>query len=256
MLTDVFAALSGSAVGFFLGLLGGGGSILAVPLLLYVVGVEDVHLAIGTSAVAVAASAAFSLALHAKSGAVKWSCAIAFALSGSVGALAGAALGKATDSQKLILAFAVAMVGVGISMLLRKSDAGDPDVKISPKLAGRLIPTGFVTGTASGFFGIGGGFLIVPGLIGAANMTMLNAIASSLVAVTAFGAATAASYAVSGLVIWKLAFIFTGGGALGGFLGQWAGRKLASKKGVLNKSFAAFIFVIAIYMAVQSFAAY
>ena len=89
MLTDLLTVLSGSAVGFFLGFLGGGGSIMAVPLLLYLVGIGDVHLAIGTSAVAVAVSAAFNLALHAKQGTVKWPCAIAFALSGSVGALLG-----------------------------------------------------------------------------------------------------------------------------------------------------------------------
>ncbi len=252
MLIDILAILSGSVVGFFLGLLGGGGSIMAVPLLLYVVGIGDAHLAIGTSAVAVAASAALNLALHAKRGTVKWPCAIAFAVSGSIGALLGAALGKAIDGQKLILAFAAAMVGVGISMLIRKSDEGNTDVHISPKLAIRLIPTGLVTGVASGFFGIGGGFLIVPGLIGATNMTMLNAIGSSLVAVTAFGAATAASYAFSGLVIWKLALLFTVGGAMGGALGQVMGRKLAVKKGVLNKVFAALIFVTAIYMAAQS----
>ncbi len=252
MLTDVLAVLSGSVVGFFLGLLGGGGSIMAVPLLLYVVGIGDAHLAIGTSAVAVAASAALNLALHAKRGTVKWPCAIAFAASGSIGALLGAALGKATDGGKLILAFAAAMVGVGISMLIRKSDEGNPDVHISPKLAIRLIPTGLFTGVASGFFGIGGGFLIVPGLIGAANMTMLNAIGSSLVAVTAFGAATAASYAVSGMVVWKLAILFTAGGAAGGALGQFVGHKLAVKRGVLDKIFAAFIFITAIYMAVQT----
>ena len=71
----------------------------------------------------------------------------------------------------------------------------------------------------SGFFGIGGGFLIVPGLIGATAMPLINAIGSSLVAVTAFGLTTAASYAVSGLVDWPLAILFIVGGALGGLLG-------------------------------------
>ena len=208
MLPDILAVVSGGLVGLVLGLLGGGGSILAVPLLLYLVGMDDPHLAIGTSAVAVSLSALVNLILHARQGTIKWPCAITFAVSGSLGALVGAAVGKAVDGQKLLLAFAVAMFAVGVSMLLRKPNAGNADVRITPGIAARLIPTGFITGAASGFFGIGGGFLIVPGLIGATNMAMLNAVGSSLVAVTAFGAATAASYAVSGLVDWKIAGLF------------------------------------------------
>ncbi len=249
MLTDTFAVASGALVGLVLGLLGGGGSILAVPLLLYLVGVEDPHVAIGTSAVAVSASAAINLVLHARKGTVKWPCAVAFAASGSLGALVGAAFGKAVDGQKLLLAFAVAMFGVGISMLLRKPDAGDPDTRISLGLAARLIPTGFFTGMASGFFGIGGGFLIVPGLIGATNMLILNAVGSSLVAVTAFGAATAASYAFSALVLWDVAGLFILGGLIGGLAGQRAGAALAARKGMLSRVFAGFIFVTAIYIA-------
>lgn len=254
MLPDLFAVASGVLVGLVLGLLGGGGSILAVPLLLYFVGIEDPHVAIGTSAVAVSASALVNLVLHARKGTIKWPCAIAFALSGSLGALVGASLGKAVNGQKLLLAFAVAMFGVGISMLLRKPDAGEVDVRISPRLAARLIPTGFFTGMASGFFGIGGGFLIVPGLIGATNMIMLHAVGSSLVAVTAFGAATAASYAFSGLVLWDVAGLFILGGFVGGLLGQRVGAALAGRKGALTRVFAGFIFVTATYIAWKSLA--
>ena len=254
MLTDLFSVASGILVGLVLGVLGGGGSILAVPLLLYFVGIKDPHVAIGTSAVAVSASALVNLVLHARKGNIKWPCAVAFALSGSVGALVGAALGKAVNGQKLLLAFAAAMIGVGISMLLRKADAGEVDVRISPRLAARLIPTGFLTGMASGFFGIGGGFLIVPGLIGATNMIMLHAVGSSLVAVTAFGAATAASYAMSGLVLWHIAGLFILGGLVGGLLGQRVAAALADRKGALTAVFASFIFATAAYIVWRSLA--
>jgi uncharacterized protein len=252
MLPDVLAVASGAAVGLVLGLLGGGGSILAVPLLLYVVGIQDPHLAIGTSAVAVSLISLFNLVLHARRGTIKWPCAIAFAASGSLGALFGAELGKAVDGHKLLLAFSVAMFGVGISMLLRKPDDGDADVHISPRLAVRLVPTGFLTGMASGFFGIGGGFLIVPGLLGATNMIMLHAVGSSLVAVTAFGGATAASYAFSHLVIWNVAGLFVLGGIAGGVVGLRAGLVLAGRKGLLTRVFAVFIFLTAAYIAWKS----
>src|ERR1700761_4123223 len=100
-------AASGVFVGFTLGLVGGGGSILAVPLIVYLVGVSDPHLAIGTSAVAVAANAAINLVTHARAGTVKWRCASLFALSGVVGAFIGSTIGKAIDGQKLLFLFAL-----------------------------------------------------------------------------------------------------------------------------------------------------
>src|ERR1700759_400849 len=132
MLTVAVTVVSGVLVGLVLGLLGGGGSILAVPLLLYAVGVKDPHVAIGTAAVAVSASAAINLVLHARKGHIRWPCAITYAVSGSLGAAIGAALGKAMNGQKLLLAFAVAMAGVGVSMLTRKPDTGDSNVQITP----------------------------------------------------------------------------------------------------------------------------
>src|SRR4029077_8445604 len=88
---------SGALVGFSLGLVGGGGSILAVPLMVYVVGVPDAHVAIGTSAIAVATNAAINLSNHARGGTVRWSCALMFAAAGIVGAFVGAIFGKMLD---------------------------------------------------------------------------------------------------------------------------------------------------------------
>src|ERR1700759_5247833 len=97
---------SGSLVGFSLGLVGGGGSILAVPLMVYVVGVPEPHIAIGTSAIAVAANAAINLSNHARGGTVIWSCALPFAIAGMIGAFGGSLLGKMVDGQKLLALFA------------------------------------------------------------------------------------------------------------------------------------------------------
>jgi uncharacterized protein len=116
-LQDALAVLSGGAVGFSLGLIGGGGSILAVPLLLYVVGIGDAHVAIGTSALAVAANAFANLLSHWRAGNVKWSCAATFAVAGVLGAAIGSTLGKLVDGQQLLFLFALAMIAVGAAML-------------------------------------------------------------------------------------------------------------------------------------------
>ena len=246
---------AGSLVGFSLGIVGGGGSILAVPLLIYVVGVADAHLAIGTSAVAVATNAAINLANHARSGRVKWPCALLFAAAGVAGAALGSIAGKAMDGQKLLALFAVLMIVVGVLMLRGLNYQGDASVRLGRGNAGKIAGVGLATGTFAGFFGIGGGFLIVPGLVFSTGMPMLNAVASSLVAVTAFGLTTAASYALSGMIDWSIAAVFIAGGIAGGFLGAFLASRIARKRGALNAVFATCIFVVAAYMLVRSLGA-
>ena len=256
MLQHVLAIESGSLVGFTLGLIGGGGSILAVPLLVYVVGVSSPHVAIGTSAIAVAASAAANLAGHARARTVKWGCALVFAVSGMAGAAIGAQVGKMVDGARLLSLFGALMVIIGVLMLRPRKSAGDPDVKLTAETRATLLPWliggGVVVGALSGFFGIGGGFLIVPGLIGATAMPLINAIGSSLVSVTAFGATTAASYAWSGLVDWPLAFLFIAGGALGGFAGTRLARHLAGHKHALTRVFSGIVIVVGLYVIARS----
>ena len=172
-LPDFLAILSGSAVGLVLALIGGGGSILATPALLYVVGVANPHMAIGTSALAVSVNAFANLINHARRGNVKWRCAIVFAVAGVVGAAVGAAVGKMTDAQVLLPLFALLMIVVGVAMLRPRKDDGNGDVVLNAQNAPKLVAFGLGAGALSGFFGIGGGFLIVPGLVAATGMTMI-----------------------------------------------------------------------------------
>ncbi len=252
----LLGAGSGVLVGFVLGLVGGGGSILAVPLMVYLVGVPSPHVAIGTSAFAVAVNAATGLANHARAGTVKWRCASVYAAAGVAGAFAGSTAGKAFDGQRLLLLFAIVMVIVGIMMLRGRGRTGNPGVVLGRDNAAKLVGYGAGTGIFSGFFGIGGGFLVVPGLIAATGMPMINAIGSSLVAVTAFGLTTALNYAVSGLVDWLLALAFIGGGLLGGYAGARAAKRLSAARGRLSTIFAGLIFVVAAYMLWKSAAAF
>ena len=243
---------SGALVGFSLGLVGGGGSILAVPLMVYMVGVPDPHVAIGTSAIAVAANAAVNLSNHSRGGTVVWSCALTFAAAGIVGAFAGSILGKMMDGQKLLALFALLMLVIAVLMLKTRARIGLPDVQMDWSNIPAIAGLGLATGTLSGFFGIGGGFLIVPALMLATGMPIMNAVSSSLVAVTAFGLTTAASYAWSGLVSWGLAGLFVAGGIAGGLLGTRAARLLAARRGALNIVFAAVIIAVALYMLVRN----
>lgn len=245
--SGALAVASGALVGLLLALFGGGGSVLATPLLLYVVGVRDPHIAIGTSAAAVAVNALINLVGHGRGGRVKWPCATVFAAAGLAGSFIGSSLAKQVDGQRLLLFFALAMAAIALSMLRRPRSEGDPAVHITWKLTLKLAPLGLLTGLAAGFFGIGGGFLIVPGLIASTNMPILNAVGTSLVAVTAFGLTTALNYAVSGLVDWTLAGVFIAGGMLGGVAGTRYARIL-SGKGMLTTVFACLIFTVAAYM--------
>ncbi|CCD86375.1 conserved membrane protein of unknown function [Bradyrhizobium sp. ORS 285] len=248
----ILGVLCGGMVGFSLGLVGGGGSVLAVPLMVYVVGVPEPHIAIGSSAIAVATNAAINLANHARGGTVIWPIAALFAAAGIVGAFTGSLLGKMVDGQKLLALFALVMMVIALLMLKTRARVGIPDVKMSMANVPAIVGFGLATGTLSGFFGIGGGFLIVPALMAATGMPIMNAVSSSLVAVTTFGLTTAASYAWSGLVAWDLAGLFIAGGIAGGLAGTRLARHLSERRGALNVVFSVVIAAVALYMLTRS----
>lgn len=246
------AIASGGLVGFSLGLIGGGGSILATPLLMYVVGVSQPHIAIGTGALAVSTIAYLNLIGHARSGTVRWRSAMILAAAGSIGALAGSTLGKNLNGDRLLLLFGFVMVAVGALMLRPQTGEASVDGVARDRGPATIALVGLSVGFASGFFGIGGGFLIVPGLIFATGMPMLNAVATSLLAVGTFGLMTALNYALSGFVDWIVAAEFIGGGIIGGFLGIALCGRLARYKSALNIVFAVMIFGVACYVIYRS----
>lgn len=256
-LSNLAAALaSGGLVGFALGLVGGGGSILATPLLLYVVGVSQPHIAIGTSALAVSVNAFANLVGHARSGNVRWRCALVFAGVGTSGALAGSSLGKMIDGERLLFLFGLLMFLVGTLMLRPHQATAAPERPADLRTCLMTAAVALAAGMASGFFGIGGGFLIVPGLILATGMPMIKAIGSSLLAVGSFGLATALNYAISGLVDWPIALEFIAGGVMGGIVGMTLANHLATGRNALSRIFAALIFVVAAYVLYRSAGAF
>ncbi len=245
------AVASGGLVGFTLGLVGGGGSILATPLLLYAVGLREPHAAIGTGALAVAANAFINLGAHAAKGHVRWRCGATFAGVGVIGTLAGSTLGKLMDGHALLFLFGLIMIVVALAML-RPRPPERAEEPVSSRMCLRTALLALGTGAASGFFGIGGGFLIVPALIAATGMPMINAVGTSLLSVGTFGLATAINYALSGLVDWPVAGEFILGGTLGGAAGMLLATRLASYRRVLSTLLAGLILLVALYVLAQS----
>lgn len=252
LLTLLLAAASGGVVALLLTLFGGGGSVLAVPLLLYVVGVADPHVAIGVSAAGVALNALTALTGHARAGRVRWPCAALFAATGAAGAWLGSSLAKQIDGQSLLIVFALAMAAVGLAMLRPQVAVARPEPRLSWALSPRVGLTGAGVGSAAGFFGIGGGFLIVPGLMAATGMSLATAQATSLLSVAAFGVTTAGNYALSGWVDPMLVAAMTVGGVAGTAAGLPLARRLGARAALGRRLFAGLILIVAAFVAVRA----
>src|SRR5258708_30014067 len=157
-LQQVLVVISGLLVGFILGLIGGGGSILAVPLLLYFVGYNHPHIVVGTTAVAVALTAYANLFTHWRAGTVRWKPAILFALPGVIGAAVGAQVGKVFPSTPLLFLFALLMIVIAL-LILRSGRS--PSSRPTPSGSSMLVwifPVGFGVGLLSGFLVSAGAF--------------------------------------------------------------------------------------------------
>ncbi|WP_316504348.1 sulfite exporter TauE/SafE family protein [Nitrosopumilus sp.] len=246
--------ISGVIVGFSLGLIGGGGSVLAVPLLLYVVGIKDTHLAIGTSALAVGIIAGISILNHKKLGNIQIKKGLLFAIPGIVGTLLGAQLGLWTPSENLLLLFAGFMAVVGF-LILRKNTSkhevtnGNSNLILISK---NVSLSGFSVGMLAGYFGIGGGFLIVPTIMYSGGLNIIQAIGTSLVSVSSFGITIATRYFVADQVDLFVALLLIIGGVTGGYFGAKTSEKIPKEK--LSKVFAVLLFTVATYIVIRTMA--
>ena len=250
-LTIFLSIISGILVGSSLGLLGGGGSVLAVPLLLYVVGVKDAHVAIGTSALAIGVIAAINLINNRKKGNLNFKKGISFALPGIPGTLIGSQLGLWTPAENLLVLFAIFMGGVGFLMIKKKVSkieiiSGNSKLVLLKK---NLSFYGFSVGFLAGYFGIGGGFLIVP-MMYSGGLGIVQAIGTSLVSVSSFGFVTAGRYIVAGNIDFAIAMLFILGGIFGGYIGIKASEKIPKEN--LVKIFAFVLFGIASYIIIRT----
>jgi uncharacterized protein len=188
----------GALIGVLLGLLGGGGSLLAVPALVYAVGI-DVQQAIPISLIVVAAGSAVGVLPKIRAGQVRWRMAGIFAAAGIPATVAGSALGRQLPQAVLLLGFAVVMVVAGVRLLTDQEalgtacriEAGRVDWR---RCLPRSVAAGLLVGLLTGLFGVGGGFLIVPALVVLLGVEMSTAIGTSLLVIVANSAAGIAAH--------------------------------------------------------------
>lgn len=217
-------------------------------------GFDHPHAAIGTTALAVGINAYLNLIPHTLKKHVNYKIGVEFTLPGIVGVLIGSELGLMTPGGDLLFFFSFLMIGIALYMLKRKCiDLSQVERKVadSSRSLAVLILTGLTVGFASGYFGIGGGFLIVPGLLFGGGLNILQAVGTSLLAVGTFGVITAGRYAISGDVNLIISSLFIVGGIFGG----WFGAKLAGKvpKRRLTQIFAVIVIMVAFYIMYQNY---
>lgn len=251
----LLSIVSGVAVGFTLGLIGGGGSILAIPLLIYFVGIHNTHFAIGTTALAVGVNAYINFFSHRKRVRVKLNAAAVFSIIGSAGVLIGSSVGLITNSDSLLLLFSFLMIGVGIFMYLgkKKTKANEDEGKsndVQKLRYGKLSLSSLMTGFASGFFGIGGGFLIVPALMYSTKIEINEAIGTSLLVVGTFGILTAVRYGISGSLIYSVSLFYIIGGVIGGIVGARISTGMETFR--LKKLFSVIIVIVGLYVMLKT----
>ena len=220
----VMAIVLSTLVGVSLGLLGGGGSILAVPLLVYVARL-DVHVAIGMSLAVVGATALGGAIVHARAGRVDLKAALAFGVAGMIAAPLGAQASHAVAHRVLLLLFATLMIVVG-GLMLRGRRAGSTVVPHPPRRLA-IVGAGLGVGLLTGFLGVGGGFLIVPALTLLAGLPIHTAVGTSLLVINLNAAAGLAGHLRQGGIPLGLTAAFTVASLLGAFVGGRLGPRRA-----------------------------
>lgn len=236
--------LLGFGIGLSLGLLGGGGSILTVPALVYLVG-QSPQAAVTTSLAIVGANSALGAFFHNLSGTCNWKVAAVFGGAGMVTAYLAAGLSKLFSPALLLVLFAVLMVLIALLMLLRKEGTNKGEACQNPRWPA-VLAGGVGVGVLTGILGVGGGFLIVPALVMLVGLPMSQAVGTSLIIIAANSLAGFAGHLSTPGFDLSLTLIFV----LAGLVGTFAGARLVSKipAARLRQGFAFFVVILAIFL--------
>ncbi|AFM15832.1 putative permease [Mycolicibacterium chubuense NBB4] len=232
-------------VGVSLGLLGGGGSILTVPLLAYVAGMDVKH-AIATSLLVVGATSAVGAISHARAGRVQWRTGLVFGAAGMVGAYGGGLLGRFLPDTVLMITFAAIMIATALAMLRGRKDSASTARSLP---VAKALPLGIAVGLITGIVGAGGGFLIVPALALLGGLPMPIAVGTSLVVIALNSLAGLAGHLSSASMDWRLAALITAAAVAGALIGS----RLTSvvDPNALRKGFGVFVLAMSVVVLWQ-----
>lgn len=241
----VMGAGIGFAIGAVLGLLGGGGSILTVPALVYVVG-QSTPVAITSSLVIVGANSMIGAFFHRAHGTLNWRVALLFGGTGMIFSYIASDLRDLFPPVALMIAFAVLMFVVGLLMILRKA----PERTEAPRSLAVILASGAGVGLLTGFLGVGGGFLIVPALVMLIGLPMRQAVGTSLVIIAMNSLAALASHLGEELVDLNLIVILITAGIIGTLVGSRLTRVINPE--TLRRLFAFFVIGLSIILLVDN----
>ena len=243
-------------IGLLLGLLGGGGSILTVPMLVYLLHVEP-KLAIVTSFVVVGISSLMALIPHARRGSVCWKSGLFFGLAGMVGAFGGGRMAVQFSSDLLMSLFGLISLFTGLLMLRGKRGEAKAGAAIQPSSVCpiqvpffRLLFDGFFVGGLTGMVGVGGGFMIVPALTLLVGLPMQGAVGTSLLIIAMNALAGLSGYSQHVALDWQLTGLVTAGAIFGSAVG--GGLSAYVKPAALRKAFGIMVIGIAGYVLTQA----
>lgn len=238
-------------IGLSLGLIGGGGSIITVPVLVYVLGVEA-HEAVGMSLAVVGGTSLIGSILHYRRGNLQMKTGLTFGVSGILGALAGSPLTKLLSPPALLMTFALLMLFIAVLMLRRKPVAESEIDRLHKKSnVWKALLAGFGVGVLTGFLGVGGGFLIVPALVMFGGLSMKNAVGTSLFVIFLNCVAGLVGHASQNGFDWSLTAQVTALAVAGTIFGTLLSHKLAAKK--LQKGFAVFVLIVAVFLMAKNY---
>jgi len=233
----------GFGIGLSLGLMGGGGSLLTVPALVYLVG-QTPQAAVTTSLAIVGANSLMGASFHRAQGTLDWKVALTFGGAGMLVSYLSAGLSKMMPEALLLIAFAIITLLVGALMLVRTSN--DSVEMSKPRSLSVVIASGAGVGLMTGILGIGGGFLIVPALVMLVGLPMQMAVGTSLIIIAMNSLAGFLGHAGDGSLNMTMTVIFTAAGLVGTFAGARLNKRLPAGK--LQKVFAWFVILLAIFL--------